>query len=101
MRTAIRTVPYDSNEYPKLHNLPQRVKVWLRDDDPDCEEIQHMNNIYFSACLDDFYRGQYITGVWSDPIRCIGSDDLLVFSDEDGLLLIIRREEFEKAYIIS
>ena len=101
MRTAIRTVPYDSTEYPKLHNLPQRVKVWLRADDPDCEEIQHMNNIYFAAYLDNFYRERYRTGVsWSDPIRCLGSNDLLVFSDEDGLLLIIRREEFEKAYTI-
>lgn len=101
MRTAIRTVPCDSDKYPKLHNLPRRVKVWLRDDDPDRDEIRHMNNIYFAANLDNFYRERYRTGVcWSDPISCLGSNDLLVFSDEDRLLLIIRREEFEKAYTI-
>lgn len=104
MRTAIRTAPYGNNESPKLHNLPQRVKVWLSEDDPDYKEIQHMNNIYFAANLDTFYREQYRACVpcWDDPICCIGSNILLVFSEEDcSFLRIVRREEFEKAYIIS
>lgn len=58
MRTAIRTVPYDSNKYPKVHDLPRAGR------------------------LDDFYRHEIDKGrsyrqfVWGCPIEAIDSSNI-------------------------
>lgn len=117
MRTAIRTAPYDSNEQPKIHDLPQRVKVWLRGDDPACEELQYFESYEIAGRLEDFYRHEIDKGrsfrqsfPWSCPLKAMGSDAVLVFhdirQDSEGKLRdlqckVVKRTEFEKAYIIS
>ena len=116
MRTAIRTVPYDSNKYPKVHDLPRRVKVW--DGDRNCEELQYVKQTSeLAGRLDDFYRHEIDKGrsyrqfVWGCPIEAIDSSNtVIVFHDirrnSEGNIRtlhckVVKREEFEKAYIIS
>lgn len=117
MRTAIRTAPYDSNEYPKFFHLPQRVKVWLSGDDPDCEELQHFESYEIAGRLEDFYRHEIDKGrsfrqsfPWDCPLKAMGSDAVLVFHDirrdSEGTICnlhcnVVKREEFEKEYVIS
>lgn len=119
MRTAIRTTPYDSNKYPKFLHLPQRLKVWLRGDKTDCEELQYFKDYQLAGSIEYFYHYEVNDGSWPHfsqsfpwdrPLEALGSDAVLVFynirRDSIGMICnldctVVKREDFEKEYVIS